>query len=588
MQWQIQLLAQYSGHIFVLKPDGLAVDLTHADLESSLTTLHLRAENSDLKRRNAELLAENNGLKMESAAMRETRAENSRLKYLNTMLSRRNKELERDTMELAELRAAMEDLLHAIGEKNGTAPQGELHSNTNGIAGPSLSTKTDFIGEDISSAMPNSVDCQAHGVDLEGRELVGEQLILPTNEDHSQILEDVQTFRSHDSDVVAGKQPERDSHQGDKDELMEQPPVPAVSNIQQPVSRNPFHWSRCAVAGPSRISDSHPGPPEGDLQPAPAVQNIPQPAPKSLFHSSSNVTTGPLHSSTGLPEDPEGESSGSSVAIEHDLAYRLPNVDLVDLSSAPPETSSSDPPSYDFKDSSSMTFHDASFLIETKSSPQHGPQHTIEVLHELQLSEAERHQAEPQSSHLNDWELAEQIQREFDEENMRLWAEQQQLREEELSLVILQDSFPELEVSPPHASPDSKTAPVPAPQSQENSFALASQLQQEYEEEDRSIRAQLDSFQLTNKIQPTLDAGDQHLLEKLSQPTFDCGVCLETHLEDDVAYIEPCAHAFCRQCIGNHIRTKLNEHRFPIFCPLCTMGNSTQEPAGEPVPSFYG
>jgi hypothetical protein len=62
MQWQAQLLAQYSGHIFILNSDGFTADL-HADLESSLTTLHLRAENSDWKCRNTELLGQDNRLK---------------------------------------------------------------------------------------------------------------------------------------------------------------------------------------------------------------------------------------------------------------------------------------------------------------------------------------------------------------------------------------------------------------------------------------------------------------------------------------------------------------------------------------------
>jgi len=51
--------------------------------------------------------------------------------------------------------------------------------------------------------------------------------------------------------------------------------------------------------------------------------------------------------------------------------------------------------------------------------------------------------------------------------------------------------------------------------------------------------------------------------------TFFCCVCLEEHLEEVVARVEPCEHLFCRDSLRGYIGSKLDEHRFPIICPAC-------------------
>jgi len=59
-EWQAQLLANYSSHIFVSKvtqgPDTSSADLMQTVIESSLAILASRAEISDLKSHNAMLL----------------------------------------------------------------------------------------------------------------------------------------------------------------------------------------------------------------------------------------------------------------------------------------------------------------------------------------------------------------------------------------------------------------------------------------------------------------------------------------------------------------------------------------------------
>lgn len=62
----------------------------------------------------------------------------------------------------------------------------------------------------------------------------------------------------------------------------------------------------------------------------------------------------------------------------------------------------------------------------------------------------------------------------------------------------------------------------------DESLDLALQEHQRFEEEDKRLREQL------------------HELQKITQVTFDCGVCMDTLPEDVVARIEGCGHCFCR------------------------------------------
>lgn len=53
------------------------------------------------------------------------------------------------------------------------------------------------------------------------------------------------------------------------------------------------------------------------------------------------------------------------------------------------------------------------------------------------------------------------------------------------------------------------------------------------------------------------------------QRTFRCEVCFDELPEDVVLRVDGCGHGFCRECIRGHVQSKLQEHRFPILCPVC-------------------
>ena len=79
LQWQAQLLANYSGHIFVSR--GLGIDPDHlmqTVVESSLAILALRARVSDLESRNSSLTSENKRLEAEMEQIEDEHREEQR------------------------------------------------------------------------------------------------------------------------------------------------------------------------------------------------------------------------------------------------------------------------------------------------------------------------------------------------------------------------------------------------------------------------------------------------------------------------------------------------------------------------------
>ena len=90
---------------------------------------------------------------------------------------------------------------------------------------------------------------------------------------------------------------------------------------------------------------------------------------------------------------------------------------------------------------------------------------------------------------------------------------------------------------------------------QHNDFALAADTQREFDDEELRLRTQWE------------------------QRLFKCGVCMEKQPEDYIMRLDPCEHEFCRDCIRNYVGGKLDEHCFPIFCPVC-MVESEGNPSG--------
>lgn len=64
-----------------------------------------------------------------------------------------------------------------------------------------------------------------------------------------------------------------------------------------------------------------------------------------------------------------------------------------------------------------------------------------------------------------------------------------------------------------------------------------------------------------------------------SQETFNCVMCMDDSLLEDVARIDGCKHMFCRDCLRGYIQSKLGDGSFPIVCPSCRVDKSVKDPA---------
>ncbi|KAA1477866.1 hypothetical protein DENSPDRAFT_787293 [Dentipellis sp. KUC8613] len=122
--------------------------------------------------------------------------------------------------------------------------------------------------------------------------------------------------------------------------------------------------------------------------------------------------------------------------------------------------------------------------------------------------------------------------------------------------------------------PDRKS-PTPSPLTED--FRLAAQLQSEWEKENDTFNQALQQQKLFNEENEHLQA-QRAELAKTDQRRFECGICFEEHPEDFVARPDRCSHSFCRDCIRRLVITKLNEHRFPVLCPVCSVDRDKADP----------
>lgn len=68
--------------------------------------------------------------------------------------------------------------------------------------------------------------------------------------------------------------------------------------------------------------------------------------------------------------------------------------------------------------------------------------------------------------------------------------------------------------------------------------------------------------------------------EEANKEMFPCQICLEDEAYDDAVIIQACGHMFGRECMKNYILVKLDERRFPIPCPCCSVDETGATQAG--------
>ena len=96
------------------------------------------------------------------------------------------------------------------------------------------------------------------------------------------------------------------------------------------------------------------------------------------------------------------------------------------------------------------------------------------------------------------------------------------------------------------------------------------------------------NLQLALKLQATFDSENDLLLKQkheimqTAQLQYHCGVCLDDFPEDDAVHIDSCGHEICRDCARGHVCSKIEEHRFPVLCPVCMADQRNQDPGSKP------
>ncbi|KAI6126545.1 hypothetical protein F5141DRAFT_1081609 [Pisolithus sp. B1] len=109
-------------------------------------------------------------------------------------------------------------------------------------------------------------------------------------------------------------------------------------------------------------------------------------------------------------------------------------------------------------------------------------------------------------------------------------------------------------------SENSDSDDISIPPDDDPNLKLVVELQRAFDDENRELTTQRDA------------------LLKTAQRHYHCGICLDDFPEDDVVHIDRCEHKICRDCARGHVSAKINEHRFPVLCPVCTADPRNRNP----------
>jgi len=91
--------------------------------------------------------------------------------------------------------------------------------------------------------------------------------------------------------------------------------------------------------------------------------------------------------------------------------------------------------------------------------------------------------------------------------------------------------------------------------------AAALELQQSFDVEDIQLRDQMQALAST------------------TSHNFSCSICMEEQPLDNIVELD-CNHPICRACVRGHVCSKIDDHRFPVLCPVCMTEQDNRQPGG--------
>ncbi|KDQ58690.1 hypothetical protein JAAARDRAFT_34527 [Jaapia argillacea MUCL 33604] len=482
LQWQAQLLANYSAHIFVARDaPELPSRWAEAMMESSLSTLAMKSEVEALRTKNRSLEHEHtrfvNGLRTKWDSLRV-----QNLQLIENMRSEMNGLVQQNNSlrgEEKRLRAEVKRLSGQLDSVSGRDP----HSADQTL----LLTLSELFSSGMNPFRGSSNAPRQLTKTPSSRRNAPSSSKLPPNEDDFTLAARLQV-ESQDAASRDG-----------------------VSKA--PSSRRNF------------LSSSKLPPNEDDFILVPRLQVESQDAASRDAVSKTPSSRRHFPSSSKLPSNEDDFVVAARLQVEsQDAASR-------DAVSKAPSSR-------------------RSFLSSSKLPPD-----------EDDFMLAARLQAELQDAASRDSVYAATLQRQYESERVGLQQQQKSL----------------LKIAPSTRRNFASSSKLP---SVEDDFMLAARLQVELQ--DAVSRDSVYAATLQRQYESEhigLQQQQKSLLETVPS-TFDCGICLDKCPEEDVATFQNCSHLFCRDCERGYIRSKLEDGRFPIFCPTCMAAND-KNPAGE-------
>ncbi|KAF9561217.1 hypothetical protein CPC08DRAFT_635653 [Agrocybe pediades] len=84
---------------------------------------------------------------------------------------------------------------------------------------------------------------------------------------------------------------------------------------------------------------------------------------------------------------------------------------------------------------------------------------------------------------------------------------------------------------------------------------------------DWELRLQRQAFENSRSVSSLSPAPSIRLAAR--QSTFECGVCGEYQPLSVQISLAECGHKYCNACLSSHVKSKIEDSRYPIFCPEC-------------------
>ncbi|TFK66840.1 hypothetical protein BDN72DRAFT_127511 [Pluteus cervinus] len=106
-----------------------------------------------------------------------------------------------------------------------------------------------------------------------------------------------------------------------------------------------------------------------------------------------------------------------------------------------------------------------------------------------------------------------------------------------------------------------------------------SQSQSQAQSQSQSAHQSQGQVQSQTQTQSQIQSQSQNSQKPKPKPkTFECRICFDEHVLDDIARVDGCDHVYCRECLRGYIVEGIKARKYPIRCPVCATVKDTKLP----------